>query len=152
MPSLFRRLYALLFLGFHFVIHWFRKPFMKGKGLKNFLKYYKDDQLYPIKADDRAVYSSYERCTNCGLCDLALTQIHPWFKSQLKKPSYVVNTISRNLPAFSYIDWDNFVEPDGDGSLTRCENLCPEDIPIKKLIFMMKDRAQYLEESLDRVA
>jgi succinate dehydrogenase/fumarate reductase-like Fe-S protein len=149
------RLFSIANLGVRFWAHFLKKPLLDPEetGRARFDENYRGDALLPYSAEHAARLPLYETCLNCGLCDAACAQI-PNPKSQIPirlppnayrlppslRPSLIPVMASRAQPLFhASADLAAFFLSCGD--CNKCEEACPNGIPIKELAKMVVDGA-----------
>lgn len=131
---------ALLFLGWHFLVHFFKKIFPQAAGKEKFLDYYRPDRIFPISIQHRKPMPSYSLCITCRLCDTVCPEITE--NPTLTAPSFLVTSYSRSLT-----DHVHFA-PQGYqcGICRACEKICPQNVPIRAIIDFMSNNANFLRQ------
>ncbi|OGQ36353.1 MAG: hypothetical protein A3F16_05160 [Deltaproteobacteria bacterium RIFCSPHIGHO2_12_FULL_43_9] len=105
-----KEIIAKLNLFFYFMLHFFKKPFTKRRGLTAFYEAYADDGIKPISKGDRLILQAAGRCINCGLCaqgiSLLSTDAIYYFHLPSSFPLSVSRTFihQKELPQFDGIE------------------------------------------------
>ncbi len=130
-----KSLQAKVLLGGHFILRSLRRLFfMKSAGLPEFLRFYREDRLPSLTHEDKKLLTGAHRCISCGLCDFlcpALLQAKDFLG-----PSFFPH-LSRSIPDFAGVVRLDLAECAG---CRGCEAICPEKVPIKKIIGFMKEK------------
>ncbi|MBI2981660.1 MAG: hypothetical protein HYY44_05140 [Deltaproteobacteria bacterium] len=135
-----------LYLGSHLLWRLFKKGLgRKSPGLKDFLSFYKNDFIIPYRLEDKN--PALERCLLCGLCDSLCPALKVDSGKKILGPSFFP-MIARSVPAFLSSLPENFDE--GCQGCQGCEAICPERVPIKKLILFMKSKQKPIPDGLTR--
>lgn len=127
-----KKIKAVAYLGLHIILHFLKKIFkIKQRHKKDFIQSYKADRIFAITAHQRTEMPAYSRCYQCRLCDTVCPELAT--NPKLLAPSYLVGSFSRSLTDFYYYEtvYDCL-------DCQKCEDICPQDVPIKEIIEFMK--------------
>jgi len=128
-----KKIKAIAFLGLYFVLHIFKKIFkIKQRHKQDFLQSYKADRIFAISPERRREMPDYSKCYQCKLCDTVCPELNT--KNRLLAPSFIVGSFSRSLTDFYYYETDYDCT-----DCQKCEDICPQDVPITKIIAFMKE-------------
>lgn len=134
----FKKFKALIFLGFHFLLHVFKRLFsffQSPNGAHQFLSHYKSDHIFALTKDNRLQIPSFETCVSCRICDMVCPQFDT--SNSLSSPSYLVMGYSRLMADYNQLG----CIPLDCKTCTACEKACPENVPIKSIISFVKQHA-----------
>ncbi|MBI5528072.1 MAG: hypothetical protein HY897_17205 [Deltaproteobacteria bacterium] len=133
-------------LGVRFWAHFLKKPFVNPEetGRRRFDENFRADGLLPYTAEHAARLPLYETCLNCGLCDAACASVArpPPTAHRLPplQPSLIPVMASRAQPLFrASAELAAFYLACGE--CKKCEEACPNGIPIREMAKMVVDRA-----------
>lgn len=130
-----QKIRAFSFLGYHFVKHSVRRFLgIKRRGRSHFLKDYASDGIFTVSSSERDGMPDYSRCVMCRLCDVVCPEIS--VKPSLLAPSYLVMGFSRSLTDYPHFSQESFA----CGDCHTCEDVCPQHVPIRKIIEFMEKR------------
>ena len=148
----FKWLHAQANLAFRLVIHYIKKalPFTARYGVERFQQNYLPDGLPPLSPAMRAQAFEAGRCTTCGACDAvcpilrgpqAITVLDDAARTALPAggvgflgPMGFVVCGARQAPAFGdIVDTTATLLGSFCGACRRCDEICPEHIPILAL-------------------
>ena len=133
-----KKIKATFFIGYHFVLLEVKKLFkLNFKGLKNFTNNYKNDRIFPISKEWRLQMTNFSHCHSCRLCDAVCPAIT--HDPKQTAPSFLAISYSRQLTDLVYFDETNCVD------CKRCEDICPQKVPLVSLIRFMKESHQLLQ-------
>ena len=136
----FKKAKALLFLGFHFLMHLLKRlgrVFSRRSQSQTFFENYRHDHIFAISSDERLSLPAFSECYNCRLCDLACPDWN--IAEPLSSPSYLVTGYSRSLTDFAHLK----TLPLRCETCTACESACPQRVPIKRVIRFVNDHLRH---------
>lgn len=127
---------SLFFLGRHFALHCLKRILhLSRRNKKNFLLDYGPDRIFAVSPEVRAVMPAFSHCIACRLCDLACPET---------TPSYFVAGVSRSPTDFHFLT-DVMCR-----NCSACEEVCPEHVPIRKILdFVIGVKEQILVFNLN---
>lgn len=126
-----KQIYAFALLGLRAaVLHPLGQWFGSGDdGKDRFLRNYTPDGLVPLSAAERERLVAFQRCINCGLCDMVCPSG--------AQPSLLALAYSRATPdlprtraALALIE----TCPSCQGESHPCEQVCPRQVPIREIV------------------
>lgn len=131
---LWKRIYALAFLGWRYFLHLLRAPFRKRPGLEKFLENYLPDGITLISAEERAAMPGMERCIACDAC------VHRYFLRERRydpraaTPRDLALTLSRSMPDYPaarkvLAEWKN---PEW------FDEVCPRGVDLAAIVSQMR--------------
>ena len=131
-----KALYAAAYLAFRVAIRIGRRlTLRKSPGLGSFLKNYLGDRVVPFTAEEHRLLPSFSRCISCGLCDSLCPAVKTFSQDRFLGPSFVAHA-ARSIPDFAIAPLDMGACEGCRG----CESICPERVPIKRIISFMRDK------------
>lgn len=129
----FKKLKGLSFLGSFFSLHVLKKIFrINQRGKKDFETAYANDRIFTISELQRSLMLEYSQCYHCRICDTVCPHITD--KPHRPAPSYIAGTFARSLT-----DFDLFDEKFDCGNCNECEKICPQNVPIKRVVGFIKE-------------
>lgn len=140
-----RRLWAMVFLGWQFVLHWFRRLrwLLRGRPdqLALFTNYYREDGILPTSPAERDVQWGLQRCIHCGLCAFD----NPAFlrmKSEYNlSPAALAIALSRSQPEFAFAeDWVAELE-----GVKVNPGACPQGVPLQAAADLIRQKITELK-------
>lgn len=133
----FKRLIAVSNLGYHFLLHFLKKPFVYHRsGLKLFMENYKGDGLVPLEKSDEAAIRRHSQCIDCGLCSMVCPALLHLPREKFPGPHFVVTTYSRSFSDLKAAHLDLSL----CASCAECEKICPNAVPIKEAILFIQTK------------
>ncbi|OVE82045.1 hypothetical protein BVY03_01995 [bacterium K02(2017)] len=136
---LIKKLQALFLLGTQFFKLIICKILrINRRNNSDFLNAYKNDHIFPIPKKHRGLMPDYSKCTYCYLCDAVCPELQiP--NSTITPPSYLAGSFSRSLTDYHYFNISQTCS-----TCQKCQEACPQDIPLKELIELMQIKPQLL--------
>lgn len=134
-----KKIKAIAFLGFHITLHFFKKIFkIKQRHKSDFIRAYKADRIFAISPKYRSEMPDYSKCYQCKLCDTFCPELAS--NPELLAPSFIVGSFSRSLPDFYYFQTDYQCN-----DCQKCEENCPQNVPVREIIEFMKEGKQKIQ-------
>ncbi len=129
---------ALCFLGFHFFLRILKRIFfIQSPGLKDFVDFYKKDRISTLTRKDKNLIEETSHCIGCGLCDSLCPAVGLLSRQTFLGPSFLPH-LSRSIPDFAGVVPLDF---DACNGCRGCESICPEHVPLKRIIEFMKSKS-----------
>ena len=135
------RLYALVLLGWHFILHYLKKLTLlyDPGGIEQFRENFASEGLASLDERERRLLSDWQRCIGCGLCEASCPELSAVPKGREVGPRYIALGASRDLSeAELAIPTAEAVESCDADELQR---ICPVDIPIVDLAAFLRRMA-----------
>lgn len=134
-----KKINAIAYLGLNFVLHFFKRVLhINQRGKAEFLEAYRKDRIFSVSAEHRKNFPDYSSCIVCQLCDTVCPALPG---TATTTPSFIVASFSRSLTDFHLLNFDT----NACTSCSHCEEVCPEDVPIKNILeFMNSGQLQTL--------
>jgi len=133
------RLYSVLLLGWHFLLHYLRKvTFLYDPGgIEKFRENFDDEGLHSLDERERELLADWQRCIGCGLCEAASSELAVIPEQREKGPRYIALCSSRDLSETELAapSADALADYDGD----RLQSVCPVDIPVADLAAFLRE-------------
>ncbi|UCD85756.1 MAG: hypothetical protein JSU92_06060 [Deltaproteobacteria bacterium] len=127
-----KQIYAVLNLSVYFWLHMIRKLyriFRPPEGLLQFQENYREDNVFSLSAEERALLIEFQRCIGCGICSINPPGMEGGFS-----PQEFATTLSRSLPELWAIR--DIISPLGDCSSWKLN--CPYAVPLEKIVEFIK--------------
>lgn len=125
-------------LAWHFALRLLKRLFfIRSAGLKEFVEFYRNDRIVTLSLTDKKLLTESARCISCGLCDSLCPALPKVSQEGFLGPSFLPH-LSRSIPAFAGIAPLEFGECLG---CRGCEAICPERVPIKKILEFMREKS-----------
>jgi hypothetical protein len=134
---------SLVRLAWYFVARLVARALLPHRGLDRFRAQYETEGLFPLEEREKKVVTSLSKCIACGACDAHFGPYDRIARNVLRAPSDFVLADARSLH-----DWDALVPALVQlrrGDLERLEEVCPAQIPFRRIARIAKKRAEELE-------
>ncbi len=127
-----KQIYAILNLSVYFWLHVIRKLYRlirPPEGLTQFQENYREDNVFSLSTEERALLIEFQRCIGCGICSINPPGMEGGFS-----PQDVATTLSRSFPEL----WaaGDIISPLGDCS-SWIRN-CPYAVPLNEIVEFIK--------------
>lgn len=133
------RIYAILLLGWHFLLHYLKKiTFLYDPGgLEQFRENFGDEGLCSVDERQRELLADWQRCIGCGLCEAECDELSIIPEGRRDGPRYIALSSSRDLSE------SDLAIPSAQ-ALSSCDcddlqSVCPVDIPICDLAEFLRE-------------
>jgi hypothetical protein len=140
------RLKAFALLTLALVRMFFRRVFLRRRGLAAFRDNYDADGLPPVEPAERQHFSAFSRCIACGLCDegeagrmLASAGVYPGLMQLTLAASRSMPDYRAAAVSFAWVP---------DAVLEQKEALCPVDVPFRELSRFVRRKAEQVGGAL----
>jgi succinate dehydrogenase/fumarate reductase-like Fe-S protein len=142
------RLYAIVLLGWHFLIHYLKKLTLlyDPGGLEQFRENFASEGLASLDDQERELLADWQRCIGCGLCEAACPELSTIPENRHKGPRYIALGAGRDLSEAE------LAIPTARAVETCQEDLreiCPVDIPLADLAAFLERMAKREERRLE---
>lgn len=135
-----RRVWAIVFLGWQFVLHWFRRLHWVLRGrpdqLALFTSYYREDGILPTSPAERNVQRGLQRCIHCGLCAFDNPVFLRMQSEYNLSPATLAIALSRSQPEFAFAeDWVSALE-----TVQVSPAACPQGVPLQAAVELIRQK------------
>ena len=119
---------------------WSRWLGRRGRGLEEFRRHYGSEGLHPLVPAEREIVEAMGGCIACGLCDRGEGVRRARSRGAYPGIMAVVLSSSRSPGDFPLLA--PALETLDDSVLAEREVICPGWVPVRRLVRMVRDRAE----------